>query len=314
MTASFQILILGYGEMGHAMEYLLKDHYQLAIWEKFPIDGFSSAVIEESAPHADIVLFCLPVNPHQKVVQQIALLLKKTCLCVSIAKGLDETGKTAAQIFSENLAEHQPYALLYGPMISEEIRAGRYAFGQLGCRDLAAFHTMKACFHHTKLYIDHTFDIPGISWSVILKNVYAMAFGMADELKLGDNMRGYLAVAALQELNQIVHAMNGQSDSPYHLAGLGDLITTATSESSHHHELGRRLAREETQNICGEGPHTLKMIKQHQLINTQNYPLLQLIDTIAQNPHNIRLKFDEYLEGTYKNSKFQTTRSASKKW
>lgn len=37
MTASFQILILGYGEMGHAMEYLLKDHYQLAIWENFQL-------------------------------------------------------------------------------------------------------------------------------------------------------------------------------------------------------------------------------------------------------------------------------------
>lgn len=300
MTASLQILILGYGEMGHAMEYLLKDHHQLAIWEKFPHADFSSAVLEESTAHADIVLFCLPVNPHQEVVQQIAPLLKKTCLCVSIAKGLDETGKTAAQIFAENLAAHQPYALLYGPMISEEIRAGRYAFGQLGCRDLAIFHTMAACFHHTKLYLAHTFDITSISWSVILKNVYAMAFGMADELELGDNMRGYLAVAALQELKQIVHTMNGQSGSPYHLAGLGDLITTATSESSHHHELGRRLAKEETQDISGEGPHTLKMINQYRLFNTQNYPLFQLISTIVQNPRNVRLKFDNYLGQIYK--------------
>lgn len=300
MTASFQILILGYGEMGHAMEYLLKDHHQMAIWEKFPHADFCSAVLEESAPHADIVLFCLPVSPHQEVIQQIAPLLKETCLCVSIAKGLDETGKTAAQIFAENLAAHQPYALLYGPMISEEIGAGRYAFGQLGCRDLAAFHTLVTCFHHTKLYFTHTFDITGISWSVILKNVYAMAFGMADELKLGDNIRGYLAVAALQELNQIVHAMNGQSGSPYHLAGLGDLITTATSENSHHHELGRRLAREETQGISGEGPHTLKMINQYQLFDTQNYPLFQLINAIVQHPHNVRLEFDNYLRQIYK--------------
>lgn len=296
MTASFKILILGYGEMGHAMEYLLKEHHQLYIWEKFPYADFVSAALNESAPHADIVLFCLPVNPHREVIQQIAPLLKKACLCVSIAKGLDEAGKTAAQIFAEHLVEHQPYALLYGPMISEEIRAGRYAFGQLGCRDLAAFHTMKACFHHTKLCIDHTFDIIGISWSVILKNVYAMVFGMADEFKLGDNMRGYLTVAAMQELNQIVHAMNGQPGSPYHLAGLGDLITTATSESSHHHELGRRLAREETQDISGEGPHTLKMINQYQLFNTQNFPLFQLINAIVRHPHSVRLKFDNYLE------------------
>jgi len=299
MTAPFQILILGYGEMGHAMEFLLKDHHHLEIWEKFPHTDFSSAALKESAPHADIVLLCLPVNPHREVIQQIALLLKKTCLCVSIAKGLDETGKTAAQIFTENLAVHQPYALLYGPMISEEIRANHYAFGQLGCSDVASFHKIQTCFSLTKLHIEHTFDIAGISWSVILKNVYAMAFGMADELKLGANMRGYLAVAALQELNQIVHTLGGLSDSPYHLAGLGDLITTATSESSHHHELGRRLAREETHDISGEGPHTLKMINQYQLFNSQNYPLFQLIDKIVRHPHNVRLKFDDYLEQIY---------------
>ena len=131
-----QILILGHGEMGQAMEYLLKDRHNLAIWQKFPKDNYPYVILEESAPHADLVLFCLPVNPHREVVQQIAPLLKKTCLCVSIAKGLDETGKTAAQIFVKNLPVDQPYALLYGPMISEEIRAGCYAFGQLGCRDL----------------------------------------------------------------------------------------------------------------------------------------------------------------------------------
>lgn len=300
MTTSFKILILGYGEMGRAMEHLLRDQHPLDIWEKFPQDNYPSVILEESAPQADIVLFCLPVNPHREVAQQIAPLLKKTCLCVSIAKGLDEAGQTAAQIFSASLSKHQPYALLYGPMISEEIRANRYAFAQLGCRDAASLHKIQTCFRHTQLYIEHTTDITGISWSVILKNVYAMAFGMADELKLGDNMRGYLSVAALQELNQIVQEMGGQPDSPYHLAGLGDLITTATSASSHHHELGRRLAREETHDISGEGPHTLKMINQHQLFDTQNYPLFRLISHIIMHPQNIRLKFHDYLERIYK--------------
>ncbi|NBQ69053.1 MAG: hypothetical protein EBU46_09570 [Nitrosomonadaceae bacterium] len=299
MTTSLHILILGHGEMGHAMEYLLKDRHTFAIWEKFPRSGYPYATLEQSAPLADIALFCLPVKPHREVIQHIAPLLKKTCLCVSIAKGLDESGKTAAQIFAENLPTHQPYALLYGPMISEEIRAGRYGFAQLGCRDLAAFHVMQACFNHTRLYIEHTFDIAGISWAVILKNVYAMAFGMADELKLGDNVRGYLATAALQELNQIVQVMGGQADSPYHLAGLGDLITTATSESSHHHELGRKLAREETDGISGEGPHTLKMITQYRLLNAQNYRFFQLIGEIVQNPRNVRSRFDDYFKQAF---------------
>lgn len=298
---SFRILILGHGEMGHAMEFLLKDRHALDIWEKFPQNSGSSVDLEASVPQADIVLFCLPVNPHREVIQHIAPGLKKNCLCVSIAKGLDDSGKTAAQIFADNLVHEQPYALLYGPMISEEIRSNRYAFGQLGCHDFTSFDRIQTCFAHSKLLLEYTPDITGISWSVILKNVYAMAFGMADELRLGDNMRGFLAVAALQELNQIVLELGGQPSSPYHLAGLGDLITTATSENSHHHTLGRKLAREETDAITGEGPHTLKMINQYQLVNTQNYPLLQLINAIVQHPQNVRLKFENYLKVLFLN-------------
>ena len=302
MTTARQILILGHGEMGQAMDYLLKSQHTIDIWEKFPRFDFPYVSLQESVPRADIVLFCLPVNPHREVAQAIASLLKNDCLCVSIAKGLDESGKTAAQIFAENLPAQQPYALLYGPMISEEIRAGRHAFAQLGCHDLRSFETMRDCFRDVPLLMTHSCDIAGISWSVILKNVYAMAFGMADELKLGDNVRGFLVVVALQELNRIVIEMGGHSGTPYHLAGLGDLITTATSISSHHHELGRKLARGETTGITGEGPHTLKMIHQYQLFEIQQYPLFQLIHSAVQHSENVRGKFEDYFEQFFQDS------------
>ena len=109
-------------------------------------------------------------------------------------------------------------------------------------------------------------------------------------------MRGYLAVAALRELDKIVCGMGGQAGSPYHLAGLGDLITTATSEDSHHHELGRMLARGETNGIVGEGVHTLAMVKQHQLFDTTNYPLFCLIDSIVEQPSDVHKSITEYLD------------------
>ena len=299
MEEQFRVLVLGHGEMGQAMEYLIKDQSQLDIWERHPKDKTSPIVLEDAASQADIVLFCLPVNPHREIAKQIAPHLKKSCLCLSIAKGLDETGQTAAQIFAEVLGSSQPYALLYGPMISEEIRAGHEAFAQLGCVDMDSYNKICTLFHGTSLYVEHSSDIRGISWSVILKNVYALVFGMADELQLGDNMRGYLAVAALRELDQIVCKMGGQAGSPYHLAGLGDLITTATSEDSHHHELGRMLAREETKGIKGEGIHTLEMVRQHNLFNTADYPLFQLIDDIVNQPHDVHKKINEYLKKVY---------------
>lgn len=285
--------------MGHAMEFLLHEQHHLDIWEKYPQDNFQSVLLEDTATVADIVMFCLPVKPHQEIAEHIAPLLKPHCLCLSIAKGLDEAGKTAAQIFADVFGERQPYGLLYGPMISEDIRACRYAFAQVACSKTDSYGTVKNLFIGTKLFIEATSDITGISWSVILKNVYALAFGVADELQLGDNTRGYLAVAALKELDQIVRSMGGQAGSPYHLAGLGDLITTATSDDSHHHELGRMLAREELQGIEGEGIHTLKMVDKHHLFNTTDYPLFNLIHKLVAAPHNAQKKFDVYLKQKY---------------
>ncbi|HEY9052314.1 MAG TPA: hypothetical protein VIQ03_12255, partial [Gammaproteobacteria bacterium] len=195
MADSYKVLILGYGEMGHAMEFLLTEHHTLFIWDKFPQNGFKSVVLEDCVPKADIILFCLPVNPHREVAEQIKPLLSEHTICLSIAKGLDENGQIAAQIFEQVLRD-QPCALLYGPMISEEIQAGHYAFGQVGCRTNEIYHRVCSLFSKTKLFTEQTHDIAGISWSVILKNVYAMVFGMADELQLGDNMRGFLMVAA----------------------------------------------------------------------------------------------------------------------
>ena len=299
MEEQFRVLVLGHGEMGTAMEYLIKDQSRLDVWERHSKGKTHPIVLEDVASLADIVLFCLPVNPHRVIAKQIRPYLKKTCICLSIAKGLDETGLSAAQIFTEVLDANQPCALLYGPMISEEIRAGHEAFAQLGCTDMDSYNKVSALFHDSNLYIEHSFDITGISWSVILKNVYALVFGMADELQLGDNMRGYLAVAALRELDQIVYKMGGQAGSAYHLAGLGDLMTTATSEDSHHHELGRMLAREETKEIKGEGIHTLEMVRQHNLFSTVDYPLFQLIDDIVNQPHDVHKKIKNYLRKIY---------------
>lgn len=298
MAGSFKVLILGYGEMGHAMEFLLADHHQLSIWDKFPAAGFKSAVLEESVPTADIILCCLPVNPHREILEQIKPLLADHTICLSIAKGLDENGQTAAQIFKQVLHD-QPHALLYGPMISEEIRAGRHAFGQVGCRTNEVYQRIRHLFSRTKLFTEQSNDIAGISWSVILKNVYGMVFGMADELQLGDNMRGFLMVATLHELEKIVINMGGKTASPFHLAGLGDLVATATSENSHHHGLGRKLVRGETDNIAGEGVHTLQMIEQHRLFNTTNYPLFQLIQRIVKQPEQVAQKIDAFIQQRY---------------
>ena len=286
------ILIIGYGEMGHAMEYLLHESHDLFIFEPRPAKNSSPFDLEKAAENSDFVLFCVPAIPIAALAEQILPSLKSDCLLLSIAKGLDDQGDPAASILSNIFGSNFDYGVIYGPMISEEIRANRPAFAQVGLRQAKLFGQVRQLFSGTSLHLNPTEDLCGISWSAILKNVYAILFGIADELDYGDNMRGYLAVEAIRELEEIVISFGGLSASCYNLSGLGDLITTATSAGSHHHELGRMLARGELDAIEGEGIHTLSMVKKYALFDTSRYPLFDLINNILTHPVDIKAKVD----------------------
>lgn len=285
-----QVLILGYGEMGHALEFLLAEKHNVRIWSRS-----SRTILEEEVSQAQVILYCLPVNAHLDITRRIAPCLTENSLCLSIAKGLDESGLTAAQGLSSVLTDKQHYGVIYGPMIAEEIRLGRVAFADVALSCNEDFKTIHSLFQGSTLICRQVADMLGSSWSVVLKNVYAIMFGVSDELKLGDNMRGHLMVSSMSELSAIVKAFGAEAHTPYSYAGLGDLLTTATSENSHHHELGRRLASGQYSDISGEGVHTLMMIEKHQLFDSQPYPLFTLIRDIVTTPESLRSRVDSYL-------------------
>ncbi len=83
-----------------------------------------------------MILFCLPVNPHHEIASRIAPHLVKGSLCLTIAKGLDESGRTAAQVFESVFTGGQHYGVVYGPMISEEIKDRQHAFADVVLSDM----------------------------------------------------------------------------------------------------------------------------------------------------------------------------------
>jgi len=290
----FRILILGHGEMGRAMERLLGRH-TLQIWQRRPPHGSTPVNLEQAAADSDFILFCLPATAHAEIAARVAPPLRGDTLCLTIAKGLDEQGRLPVTMLAEAVgAAH--VAVLYGPMISEEIRAGKPAFAECGTAEPAAYERVAALYRGTALRLEPSRDITGLSWSAILKNVYAMAFGMADELQLGDNTRGFLAVTALHELSAIVQHLGGETTTPYRLAGLGDLITTATSVGSHHHELGRLIVRGARDQLGGEGVHTLAVLRRAGRFTTTRFPMLHLIDSCLQEPGKTRAQFMAFLQ------------------
>lgn len=289
-----RVLILGHGEMGQAMELLLAPRHALRIWQRHPPAGIAPVNLEAVVPESDVILFCLPTTAHAAVAAQIAPRLGSAALCLTIAKGLDERARLPATVLTEAVGARR-VAVLYGPMISEEIRAGKPAFAECGTPEPAAYERIAALYRDTALRLEPSPDIAGLSWSAILKNVYAMAFGMADELNLGDNTRGFLATTALHELSAIVQHLGGAPATPYRLAGLGDLITTATSAGSHHHELGRLIVRNQRAALKGEGVHTLAMLERFRPFDSTAFPLLHLIATCVKESGDVRARLTDWL-------------------
>lgn len=295
----YPVLILGHGEMGQAMEYWLRPRHDVVIWQRRPKSG-QPLDLSATVARSDFVFFCLPAAPHFELATQLRPALRDTTICLSIAKGLDDSGRTAAQVFYEVFAEDIPWGVLHGPMISEEIRAGRPAFADFASLHPEAHARLQSLFAGAPFAIRATRDVFGASWSAVLKNVYAILFGVADGLDLGDNMRGWLAVETVREIETIVTALGGSATTPYSLAGLGDLITTATSAGSHHHELGRKLARGEPVALDGEGIHTLKTLYARRPFRLEPYPLLRVMHDIVEDPTRARAIVEALLQQSYR--------------
>ncbi len=286
-----RVLILGYGEMGHAMEALLHDRHDVRIWSRS-----RATVLEDEVATAQVILFCLPTIVHREITSRIFSHLAKNSVCLTIAKGLDESGQTAPQVLTSVLTDSHRYGAIYGPMISEEIRLGRHAFADVAMSDPVDFKVVQTLFQGSPLICRASTDMHGCAWAVILKNVYAIIFGVADELQLGDNMRGHLMVAAMYELSALVKSLGGEQQTVYGYAGLGDLLTTATSAGSHHYALGRQLASGQWTDISGEGVHTLQMIEKFRLFDCHAYPLFALVGDIVASPELIKSRMQSYLD------------------
>lgn len=290
------VLILGYGEMGHALQTLLHARHAPMIWQRHTSADLMPVALEDAVPQSRFILFCLPATAHGDVARRILPLLgSRDVLCVTIAKGLDDAGQLPSETLA-GIVGSSRVAVLYGPMIAEEIRAGKPSFAQYAAPDPANGARLAALFAGSRLHIEAAEDLPGLSWSAVLKNVYAMAFGMADGLSLGDNVRGFLAVRALHELAQLVGSLGGNPLTPYRLAGLGDLVTTATSRGSHHHELGMKIARGDRLALGGEGVHTLAMLRDRPRFDPARFPLFRLIDDCVREPQDVHARLGAYLD------------------
>lgn len=284
--------------MGHAMETLLAAGADTHVWEITPEGHALPPDIAAWAARADFLLACVPTVAHAAVLSPLDAVLHPAAAILSIAKGLDDEARTAADILAAYCGGRRSWGVLGGPMIADEIIAHRPAYADLGTEHPAVFARGRALFEGTGLALSHARDAHAVSWCGVLKNVYAPLVGVADERRWGDNARGHLVMAAIGEMQGLLALLSGSDASAYGDAGLADFVTTVTSASSHHHALGRRVARGDVSAMRCEGTHSLAVLRGRRTLDTARFPLFKIADGLVEAPLHVPADLGRWLGAT----------------
>jgi glycerol-3-phosphate dehydrogenase (NAD(P)+) len=188
---------------------------------------------------------------------------------VSLAKGLEQDSNLRmTEIILEELPGH-PYGVLTGPNLAKEILAGDAAASVIAMSDETIAVELQHVFSSNlfRVYTNH--DLVGCEVAGALKNVIAIASGMADGLGTGDNTRAAVITRGLSELSSLGVALGGEPMTFSGLAGMGDLLATCISPQSRNRTVGVQLGLgktieeiiEEMQQVA-EGVKTAKVVHQ----------------------------------------------------
>lgn len=199
--------------------------------------------LEDAVSHADVVVMAVPSHGYRDVAAEAAKSIRPWVPVVSLAKGLERTTlKRMSEVTTDVLPGH-PVAVLTGPNLAKEILSGQPAASVVAINDLTIGRELQRIFSRPSLRVYTNTDVIGCEVAGVVKNVIAIASGMAEGMGFGDNTRATLITRGLAEMTRLGVAMGGQSATFAGLAGMGDLIATCSSKQSRNNQVGLQLGQ-----------------------------------------------------------------------
>lgn len=228
-----------------------------------------STNLEQTVSQADLVFVAIPSKAFRQVVQTAKPYFQAKQMLVSMTKGIEaDTFSLMSQIIREEVPNAR-LGVLSGPNLAKEIAAKMPAGTVIASLDpdlRATVHQVLAC-PYFRVFANT--DIYGVELSGALKNIYAIATGMAQANKVGENTRSMLLTRALAEMSRFAVQLGANPLTFLGLAGVGDLFATCSSPLSRNYQVGFALGSGKKLNDIiadleqtAEGINTIKQVKQ----------------------------------------------------
>jgi glycerol-3-phosphate dehydrogenase (NAD(P)+) len=203
--------------------------------------------LQEAVEDADLALMVVPSQYARRVYAELAPHLVPDLPLLVAAKGIEE-GSLALplEVAAEEFGSAQPLAVLSGPSYAAELVRGRPTVVVVAALDQALARSIQCSLASGKFRLYTGLDPVGVQVAAALKNVMAIAAGIAEGLGMGPNTQAALITRGLAEISRLGEALGGRPATFRGLAGLGDLVLTCTGELSRNRQLGCRLGAGES--------------------------------------------------------------------
>ncbi len=268
--------VLGAGTWGMALARMLSNSgHDVIVWSaiKEEIDNFSifrkhpnlpgmvipdaiafTKNIEEVCTNKDILLFAVPSVFVRSTTKAAKEYIKEDQIIVDVAKGIEQDSLyTMTQVIRDELRKSVKLVALSGPTHAEEVALDMPTTIVSACNDLETAKYVQDIFMNTCMRVYTNTDVIGVELCGALKNIIALAAGISTGLGYGDNAKAALITRGMTEITRLGKKMGCLEQTFSGLAGIGDLIVTATSVHSRNNRCG---------NLIGQGVEVKGAIKQ----------------------------------------------------
>jgi glycerol-3-phosphate dehydrogenase (NAD(P)+) len=198
-----------------------------------------------------VIIVAVPAKAMRSIAEAISAVMRTPDrrgddlpLVLSAAKGLDpETGALMSQVLTESLGDRAVIGAISGPNIALEIGQGLPAGTVIACGDGARALAAQKRISSNRLRAYTNDDVVGVEVGGAMKNVIALAAGIADGLGAGDNAKAAIMTRGLAEMTRLGTALGAQGRTFSGLTGIGDLVVTCVSPHSRNRQLGLGIGR-----------------------------------------------------------------------
>ena len=204
----------------------------------------ASADLEEVVSRADLLVMGVPSVGFRAALEAVEPYLRPWVPVVSLTKGLEVGTRMRMSEIVIEVLPGRPVGVLTGPNLAKEILAGHAAASVIAMDDFNVARALQKVFHGDLFRTYTNEDMIGCELGGVLKNVIAIASGMADGLGTGDNTRAAVITRGLAEMARLGTCLGGEALTFSGLAGMGDLMATCISQQSRNRAVGERLGRE----------------------------------------------------------------------